>query len=560
MKRTRTRGAKIAVALAIVSALGLSVLAPLASADPLVDPTLTGTLVVTKYKATGTVSNSTGAQATPAPTNAPLGGVEFTVSRVESWEGGAIDLSTEAGWNTAADLAAAFDATSGTLPGDAVLATTAPALQVGTTDGATGVVSFLSLPLGLYYVQENNTPAGVVPSIPFLVTLPMTSPDGSGWMVERDGDGNATNYIVYTYPKNDVVTLNKTVNANAAITAGGTLTYTVTGAIPVNEDPDGNAEPITGYVITDTLDSALSTNRDNVAVSIVAGDGTTTPLTPDDYVIDVTGKTVTVTLSVDGRNKLKALAQETLDDHLDLGYYQVQVTIAATVASTYAGGTLTNTATLFPDQAAVNSGTGLNSNTVTTYYGGVVITKTDDSQAPLAGAQFQVFASETNASAVSNPLSALPATGAATDTFTSAADGTVVIQGLLYNPASTNESHDTTTYGPSCTTTPNDGTAARTGTQYWVVETQAPTGYELQTDPIAVCIVAALVSPNGDDLTSTPSDITVINYPHNAGFELPATGEMASRILLICGVVAILGAVSFYVIRTKRTQAQAAAK
>lgn len=73
---------------------------------------------------------------------------------------------------------------------------------------ANGETTFSSLPLGIYLVVETTTPAAVTtPVKPFLVSVPMTTSDGSDWL-----------YDVHVYPKNETtyggVTLKKTGDGN----------------------------------------------------------------------------------------------------------------------------------------------------------------------------------------------------------------------------------------------------------------------------------------------------------------------------------------------------------
>jgi hypothetical protein len=195
---------------------------------------------------------------------------------------------------------------------------------------------------------------------------------------------------------------------------------------------------------------------------------------------------------------------------------------------------------VYPDQNHVNSGTGITTNQVDTYYGGVNIHKQDgSSSAPLAGATFQIYASATDAAAGTNMLSAQNTAGAVATSFTTDSTGEVGILGLNYDPVAGNctlNSSTTPAVSP-----------AMTGNYYWIVETVAPTGYELQTDPIQVCVVGVL-----DGAGSSYDDWIVNNVSHNAGFDLPFTGLFEGYLWPAVGAFVVAGGLAVYVIRYRK--------
>ncbi|WP_345450262.1 SpaH/EbpB family LPXTG-anchored major pilin, partial [Arthrobacter gyeryongensis] len=198
MKSSKVRRGVIASLAAIASAgmLALGAGGAHAANTANIDPSKTGSLTIHKYEKPATPTNlpSDGTALTPAQTAAltPMAGVTFTVQKVDN-----IDLTTNAGWAAAAALTPAQAA------GQAGPGSTA-------TTGAAGTATLGSLPLGLYLVTETGYPAGVTPSAPFLVTIPMTDPTGgNGWM-----------YDVNVYPKNAVTAATKTVNDASVLKLG----------------------------------------------------------------------------------------------------------------------------------------------------------------------------------------------------------------------------------------------------------------------------------------------------------------------------------------------------
>ena len=196
MKPSKVGRGVIATLAAIASAgmLALGAGGAYAANTANVDPSKTGSLTIHKYEKPATPTNlpNDGTALTPAQTAAltPMAGVTFTVQKVNN-----IDLTTNAGWTAAAALTPAQAAAQAASPGST------------TTTDAAGTATLGNLPLGLYLVTETGYPAGVTPSAPFLVTLPMTDPTSE----------NSWKYDVNVYPKNAVTTATKTVSDTSAI-------------------------------------------------------------------------------------------------------------------------------------------------------------------------------------------------------------------------------------------------------------------------------------------------------------------------------------------------------
>lgn len=190
----------LSIALAILVATAAMFIPTSASAVSVnfIDATKTGTLNVYKYEMNDTSSatfrgtgESTDVNQVPVDAT-PLKGVTFKATRVA-------DLVSNGNLNTT------YYTTAGvSLPTVAeAKAMTAIATYTKTTDD-NGYASFTELPLGIYLVQETNSPSNVTAKVDdFMVSVPMTNSDGNAW-----------NYNVYVYPKNETrytdVTIKKT--------------------------------------------------------------------------------------------------------------------------------------------------------------------------------------------------------------------------------------------------------------------------------------------------------------------------------------------------------------
>lgn len=475
-----------AVAAATVATLGLALPA---SAAPLIDPDQIGSITVHKYEApetpTGLPNNGTQVDATGLT---PLAGVTFEVQQVTD-----IDLSTNAGWVAASQLSGSFDASDaeGSITG-AGHTLGAASSQVTT---AAGTAAFTGLPVGLYLVQETAYPAGVTPSAPFLITVPLTDPNNQNtWL-----------YDVHVYPKNAVTAAEKTVSDADSIALGDVVTWTITADIP-------NVDVIDGYKIVDQLDSKL----DLLSTSVELSGGRV--LLPADHTVtfDAATNTVTVEFTPAGLLKLAANSDVSVVVTLD--------TVVNTV------GEISNQALVYPNAASFDIAPGqpggpVVTNAPETKWGAFTIKKTDGIN-PLQGAQFQVFTSPADAAALTNPVSL----GGQT-TFEVDANGLLTLSGLRYSDFANNQ-----------TVAAGDPGFI----QYYLVETRAPNGFELLAEPIEFTVTAAT--------TAAGVDLEVVNVPSNGGFELPITGGTGTGLLYLVGFALIAGGTIFLIVTRRRKQ------
>lgn len=153
------------------------------------DPDKTGTVTIHKYTSgngTGIVGNGTEADTSDFPTGAvPLKGAGFTLYQVVDKDG------MENYYNADPKDLPAVDGyvdEAGSIKDGFVKKTIAEKK----TD-ANGTATFPNLDLGFYVVIETTVPDAVtIPMKPFLLSVPMTTTDGSDWL-----------YDIHVYPKNE---------------------------------------------------------------------------------------------------------------------------------------------------------------------------------------------------------------------------------------------------------------------------------------------------------------------------------------------------------------------
>lgn len=505
--RRRVRALLAVLVLGAMAALGGASAAHAASAD--IDRDRLGSLTVQVLSeptpSTGMVGD--GSQLPEFPEGAlPVDNVIIQIERVTAIDGEQVDLTTDAGWAHIEGYLqhpASFPSASSTL-------VSAGQATTGDAGRFPGQVVFEQLPVGLYWVTEIEGPdTSTRPLQPFLVTIPMPT--------QQPG---VFNYDVHAYPKIDALAVMKTVDVSDAHVFGDVVHWTITSNVPWIP-----AAPFS-FGLSDMLPTGL------VYVATPAPSVTLRPpsaqpiemLAGVDYSIDVSPGFVIMMLEDPGLAKLSAVG----------GHSQLDFTLSTRVVSTPSNGTLTNHAALHYDRTSIPPAYAK------TYWGAVRVNKVieggdaADQADRLAGAGFQVFASEAAAAAavaqveagvpVTGGLSFAAGSGVGADgkTFVTADQGAdhgfVVIRGLKASPA---------------------------GERYWLVETQAPAGYVASSKPIEIT-----VRP-GRNPSGAGAIVSVENRQREVG-ALPVLGGAGGAAVGVAGAVLIGGGVLFALFGRRR--------
>lgn len=512
----------------------------------LIDANKPGTLSIHKYLSDQATQAGTGNVQDPIP-GEPLDGIPFKIQRVD------VDLTTDAGWTAAAALTpkSAKEQLDGTSHEE-------------TTKG--GVATFTDLPLGVYLVTEQTPTAGattpnlgtdaLVPAAPFLVYIPMTNPD----------DTSKWNYDVHVYPKNSKIGIEKSVR-DAGEQVGDKLTWTITADIPVptytretvttpgggegegEGEGEGGGErtttttdtvnPLASYVITDPVPSNRVTVRaEDVKVTAPkVGD-----LIAADYTVAVDPNTseVTVTFTDSGLKKL-ADARHAAAEAGQVGDAapQVIVTIDAEILEVgTTDGVARNQATLTTNVG--NGDISVLSDEVVTHHRKVTVKKFDkeNPETTLAGAEFELYvcadkdpedAKRADKELLEKVEVGKPdASGTRVSTWVTGDDGTVVIDGLHVTNIADNQ-----------------GIALGDQKDYCLVETKAPEGYELLTQPISFELPAPGTGGEVEDVVVDVPNIKSVSP------NLPLTGGPGIIALVLAGL-ALIGGGAWYGLRSSR--------
>lgn len=224
---------------------------------PTIDTDKTGTVTIHKYTSgngMGSVGNGTEADPNDFPTGAePLKGAGFTLYRVV--DKGGMEAYYKADPKDLPDVSEYVEP-DGTIK----KAYIGNATSEGLTDKS-GTATFSNLELGFYVVIETTVPDAVtIPMKPFLLSVPMTTTDGSDWL-----------YDIHVYPKNETgygkISLEKTGVKDDEKISGATF------ALQKKSDADGKWINITKQSTAqgDDTGAALSLTTNNEGKITIEG-------------------------------------------------------------------------------------------------------------------------------------------------------------------------------------------------------------------------------------------------------------------------------------------------
>ena len=384
-----------------------------------------------------------------------------------------------------------------------------------TTD-ANGVASYNfsrnDMPDGVYLVVELDSAVVKAPANPFFVSVPMTNDEGTGFV-----------YDIHAYPKNDVeddVEIDKDVTEIGNKTDTDDVlvnqTWIIRGSIPTGiYDPNTNTYAHK-YTITDVLDHRLTYVENSLRAVVSNRAGEEIALEPDaHYLLTVTdttdaegnaNKTIVVDLTAEGIAyvvetlgegeqvpEIRVYFDTYINSNADLG---VNIYNGATVDfENYAGWEYDSEVEHKPE----------------VHTGGITLVKVDASNGQkLAGAKFTL--NTRNEDGTYTPVafySNAAMTGEKVTEVVTDGSGNAVFYGLAY------------------------------GT-YYLIETEAPEGYNLLTEPVEVTI--------GANTHLTENAVTVKN---SAEFRLPETGGIGTAVFTFGGS-GLIGAAAMVLLGGKK--------
>lgn len=356
---------------------------------------------------------------------------------------------------------------------------------------------------GIYYVYCSKKPGTVKSVQGSLISLPYF--DGKDWTYDYE--------TVNLASKIDVsgITVTKTVadsNVGTQKNADYTLTASTAGS---------TTNKIAKYAIVDNMDNALSLIDGTVKVYFVK-DGAETPAEDGDFTVvpgyaykDATGNEATATFAVVASDAL-------LQGDKFYGYDTIKVTFSAKVNADIAEKVTTD----LPNTDGLYYGNEGNftykpgNNTVNVATAGLDVTKVDGNttSTKLAGAEFTLYKDSTCTEAI-------------------------VVGGETVKATTTTNGNDKFYYG-------SNEFYFTPGVDYFVKETKAPVGYNINSTIFKVTAVAKAYTPVG----TVENGATVVkDYP----VTVPQTGGMGTMMFYVGGAALIACAgVLLFVLKRKK--------
>lgn len=378
------------------------------------------------------------------------------------------------------------------------------------TDKATEK-TFTDLPQGIYYIRSTEYPADVTKVENSILALPYYTSD-KGWVYSYDTIELAKK-VVETPPTTKKEITNSTKNnVNFTdVSLGDTVNYKLTNTITGSKQIR-----LTKYTVYDDMTKGLTLNKNSFKVYLADAKGT--------KLSDITDFKTTVTSEGEGKATSFNVALSSTYLQKDAFYEASQVVVEySAVLNKYAvvgkvGNPNTDTKLEYGNRSKTSYVEG---NTVYVYTYCVGATKYDEKGNKLANAEFALYKTKENATAQANEI----ATG------TSNADGKVTF----------------------ISKTENSEIRLQSG-KYYIVETKAPTGYNLYGKVIEININATY--------NNTFIDKTYVNQCPNNGIAtvdvtdskvtLPQTGGHVIYFTFAGIALIALGGISLTLLKKKR--------
>lgn len=333
--------------------------------------------------------------------------------------------------------------------------------------------------------------------------------------------------------KNEYIVDNK-VAETASMTIGENATYYIEVYLPASIDVE---KPV---IVHDTLAEQLSFNEDSVQVAVLDEDPGSTAA---DYKAITTYATLPEAFVVGDGNEDEnpCTFHITLDSDGYAGKYLVFKYTAELLSTADADGDgyVNKEFTTYSDYTTTPS-----EPKIKTY--DFEFTKVDGDGAKLDGAKFELYAAwdTENNEAVGDPIKLLAVDA---KTYKKAdTDDTTTVTSIVVDSKTNDSATKITGLG---------GADNENGTNYYLVETQEPAGFNKLTAPIIINVKddgTITVSLNGDTLESANDAFNVENL---SGTVLPSTGGIGTTIFYAVGAMLVLGAGVIFVTR-RRMDAQ----
>ena len=489
--------------------------------------------------------------------NAVLSAIGLTASDAHKTENG-INYYTSDSLNNKLAAALAANATSAKNALETAVKNGGVAM---TETDTTGHTSASNMEQGLYLVVETRVPENVTSTCnPFLISLPMTTVDGSEWL-----------YDLVIYPKNQTGNpdLEKTVRESKSSTGknNGSLTditdgYAHTATASVGDIVDyqiistlptitSKASSLSEYTYVDTMSKGIRYKQD-VVIEFFRDSACTDKITTwaensgkFTVTYDDTANTMTIKMTEIGLAEINE-ATTVYTDSVKRGYSDctMRITYAAILTADAKMGDTDNPNEVELTWRRTNSTyfDTLNDCCHVYTYGVDVLKQFSDGKGNIQNVKFNLHNDTDNCYIIAD-----------------------LKDGIYYAKGVTTKKSDATTFVPN-----GSGHIIVKGLEddaYSLTEIATDKGYVLLKESVKIVIttkengacekcgaklLTASATVNGKDVTMTDGNAIVpLNVVNNPGFDLPKTGGYGTWMFTIGGV-ALLGAAAFIVVKSRK--------
>ena len=366
------------------------------------------------------------------------------------------------------------------------------------TVAADGTATFANLAMGEYFIRPTSTTSV------YQLMLQKVEPTVSGGKYVIDD-------VTFT-AKHKEVTVDKTAN-KTSVTKNEKVTYTIRVDVPTYASQAVDKS----FSVADLLPDGLTIDNDSIKVQI------------DGVDVDTAAYTLVTTPTLEYTFKLNVSTAQYAANWSANGGKVLVITYTATLNNntTEVNTKETNTVTFdYSNYPYVENSHKQKTDTVDVTTFAIKIDKYVDGEESnkLAGAKFDLYRTATQAEidsglSVTIPHTAISGIKLEGDKVTEA-DGSVIFEKYEAN----GENYD-----------------------YYLVETQSPSGYNLLDNAIKVNFTDADVA--------TTAGIFTVKVPNRSGIKLPITGGTGTVIFTVVGIVLMIGAVVLFVISRKKAKA-----
>lgn len=368
------------------------------------------------------------------------------------------------------------------------------------TVAADGTATFADLAMGEYFIRPTSSTSV------YQLMLQKIEPTVSGETYVIDD--------VTFDVKNEEVTIDKTAD-KTSVTKKEKVTYTVTVDIPTYSAEATDKS----FYVSDLLDDGLTIDTDSINVKI------------DDATVDSTAYTLDTTATTGYTFKLSVTTDQYADKWAANGGKQLVITYTATLNNdntTAVNTKETNTATFdYSNYPYVVNSHKQKTDAVDVTTFAIKIDKYVDGSptTKLANAKFDLYRTATTEETNAGTSVEIPHT---------------TVQGIKLESDLVTDNNGSATF--------EKYQANGTKYDYYLVETQAPHGYN---------ILAEAVKVNFTDTDVEATDgVYTVKVPNSSGITLPITGGEGIVIFTVIGIALMVGAVILFVIFRKKAKAK----